>query len=394
MVVPEPLKVLAVGHDAGRQGAPILFREILEWSQRAAGLELRIVLHRGGPLLPLFEELAPTTVLNPYLGSPQFRSRLIRQFFTGSSVEWLRSLWLRRRLRLGAFDVIWANSVAAWPALQALGSTRVPRVLHVHELEYVIRRVGPPAGQLASLADRFIAASAAVRDNLVERHGVAAKLISVIHSSVPSSLRSGYLPEDVGEARRALAIGDNDVVLVGCGVGELRKGVDLLPKILKQLESAGLPAVKLLWIGRIDDDLRELLTLEASRCATKAQLRFLGEIDDPLKVFAAGDIFILTSREEPLGMVCLEAAQCGLPTVCFADAGGAPEFVGDDAGRAVPYLDVAAFAEAVMQLVQNPALRRRLGERARSKVDEGFTVEVAAPKILEVLRHAVVEQEL
>ncbi len=288
--------------------------------------------------------------------------------------------------------MVWINSVAAWRALLALGPHRVPRVLHVHELEYVIRRVGPPPGQLATLAESFIVASEAVRDNLLHRHGTAPGRVTVVRLCVPKVLESEVLRGRSAAVRRKLGLGDRDVVVVGCGVGEPRKGVDLLPAIHAQLGTAAFPTVTLLWIGRIEDDLRELLLLEASKRAVGAQLRFLGEMDDPREVFTAADVFNSPSREEPLGMVCLEAAQCGLPSVCFAEAGGAQEFVGDDAGIVVPYLDVSAFAGAVRRLVEEPLLRREMGERARYKVDEGFTVEVAAPRVLEVIARTVVEQ--
>jgi glycosyltransferase involved in cell wall biosynthesis len=103
-------------------------------------------------------------------------------------------------------------------------------------------------------------------------------------------------------------------------------------------------------------------------------------------VFELADVFILPSREEPLGLVCLEAAQCGLPVVCFGGAGGAPEFVRDDSGLVVPHLDVDAMAGAVANLLQDSSTAHRMGDMGRRRVADLFTVEHQAPRLLEMLQ--------
>jgi glycosyltransferase involved in cell wall biosynthesis len=66
-------------------------------------------------------------------------------------------------------------------------------------------------------------------------------------------------------------------------------------------------------------------------------------------------------------------------------AGGAREFVDDDAGCVVPYLDVNAMADAVIKLLHSSELRHRLGEQAQHKVQARHDITVAAPKILETI---------
>jgi len=97
----------------------------------------------------------------------------------------------------------------------------------------------------------------------------------------------------------------------------------------------------------------------------------------------------LVSREDPFPLVCLEAASLGKPIVCFDKAGGMPEFVEDDCGFIVPYLDTEAMAEKIIELIKNPELRQRLGERARKKVKERFDVEVQAPKIFSLIQRTM-----
>jgi glycosyltransferase involved in cell wall biosynthesis len=80
------------------------------------------------------------------------------------------------------------------------------------------------------------------------------------------------------------------------------------------------------------------------------------------------DCFVLPSREDPCPLVVLEAAATGLPIVCFKGSGGAADFVGADAGVAVPYLDIHAMAQAILELQKSPELRRRLGSTAMARV--------------------------
>jgi glycosyltransferase involved in cell wall biosynthesis len=99
----------------------------------------------------------------------------------------------------------------------------------------------------------------------------------------------------------------------------------------------------------------------------------------------AADVFVLTSREDPYPLVCLEAAALEKPIVCFAGAGGMPEFVENDCGFVVPYLDIAAMGDHVVSLLDAPDLRVVIGRAARRKVSERHDVGKAAPRILEII---------
>ncbi len=108
-------------------------------------------------------------------------------------------------------------------------------------------------------------------------------------------------------------------------------------------------------------------------------------VQDPSDVYAAMDIFALTSREDPFPLVMLEAANYELPIVCFAQSGGGPEFVADDAGLIAPYLDVDRFADNVLLLTENAELRARLGSKGEQRVREHYSIDVQAPKLQNVI---------
>ncbi len=114
-------------------------------------------------------------------------------------------------------------------------------------------------------------------------------------------------------------------------------------------------------------------------------MTFVGERSDAPGCFTAFDVLALTSREDSYPLVMLECAALGIPTVCFADGGGAPEFVGAAGGVVVPAGDLDAFARVITRLAADPEDRRRRGQRARDLVVSKHTVDELAPQILEAM---------
>jgi glycosyltransferase involved in cell wall biosynthesis len=87
------------------------------------------------------------------------------------------------------------------------------------------------------------------------------------------------------------------------------------------------------------------------------------------------DIFVMSSVSEGLGTSLLDAMACSLPIVA-TKAGGIPEVVDDgNTGLLVPPRDHSAMTQALIQLLEDQALRRRMGEAGFARVNAQFTVE-------------------
>jgi hypothetical protein len=84
-------------------------------------------------------------------------------------------------------------------------------------------------------------------------------------------------------------------------------------------------------------------------------------------------------------LVCLEAATVGKPIICFAGGGGMPEFVEEDCGIVVPYLDISAMADCIVALLDSPERPACMGTAARDKVTQRHDVSMAAPGIMEII---------
>jgi len=100
--------------------------------------------------------------------------------------------------------------------------------------------------------------------------------------------------------------------------------------------------------------------------------------------YRKASIFVLPSYYETGGLSAIEAMAFGLPVVA-SRTGGLPEVVEDGVtGILVPPGDSKALAEAVVLLLHDPALRRRLGQAGRQRVLDEFTLDRVLPQTLNV----------
>jgi glycosyltransferase involved in cell wall biosynthesis len=99
---------------------------------------------------------------------------------------------------------------------------------------------------------------------------------------------------------------------------------------------------------------------------------FEGRVADIRDAYAAGSVVMLSSISEGFPFTLIEAMSCARATVS-TDVGGVREGVGDT-GLVVPPRDPEAMAAAALELLRDPARRRDMGERARLRVIEQFTL--------------------
>lgn len=114
----------------------------------------------------------------------------------------------------------------------------------------------------------------------------------------------------------------------------------------------------------------------------------LGLIDERDKhtLLAAAALLVLPSRTDSFGLVFLEAWGHGKPVI-GARAGGIPGVVTDGAdGLLVPFGDVAALADAMRRLVDDPALAQRLGAGGRARLATHFNWQTVAARVMAVYR--------
>ena len=105
------------------------------------------------------------------------------------------------------------------------------------------------------------------------------------------------------------------------------------------------------------------------------RVHYIGYVNEVENVYRTADIVVVPSRwQEPLGLINLEAAASRKPIVATR-VGGIPEAVDDGvSGYLVEPGDVKALASRVAELIADPALRKRMGDAGRARVERDFTI--------------------
>jgi phosphatidylinositol alpha-1,6-mannosyltransferase len=122
---------------------------------------------------------------------------------------------------------------------------------------------------------------------------------------------------------------------------------------------------------------------------------FVGAVtgDELARLYAAADVFAMCCRErwagleaEGFGIVFLEAAACGIPSVAGRSGGAHEAVVDGETGFVVPPRDVARVRAAISELIGNGELRARMGEAARRRACEEFTYDRLVGRLAPVAR--------
>jgi glycosyltransferase involved in cell wall biosynthesis len=139
--------------------------------------------------------------------------------------------------------------------------------------------------------------------------------------------------------------------------------------------------------GRVRAELQQL----TGDLKLGGAVQFLGQVshDEILSSYGRRQVGMVVLPSVDLGNnlhegipVCLmEAMAYGIPVVSTT-TGGISELLCDGAGMLVPPKDPVALADAIEQVLRDPALRRSLAEKGRIRVQESFSVQSVVPALL------------
>ena len=126
-----------------------------------------------------------------------------------------------------------------------------------------------------------------------------------------------------------------------------------------------------------------------------SRVRFLGEVapDELAALYRACDLFVLPSvtRQEAFGVVLIEAMACGKPVIS-TDLGTGSGWVNQhgETGFVVPPRDAAALHDAIMTLLADEPLQKKMGAASRHRARTIFAVDRMVASVLALFREVVV----
>ena len=217
--------------------------------------------------------------------------------------------------------------------------------------------------------DRIVAISEGVRNVLVA-DGLDPGRIAVIRSGIDPR---PFDPNDPGtEIRKEFGIPERSPV-IGCVAHFAdHKGHRYLIEAAVRV-AAAVPDVRVLLVG--EGELRPAIELRIKELKLEQYVLLTGFRKDIPKLLAAMDIVVLSSHLEGLGTSLLDAMAMARPVVATR-VGGIPEMVVNGVnGILVPPRDPAALADALIELIQRPDERKRMGQAGRARMLELFSAE-------------------
>jgi glycosyltransferase involved in cell wall biosynthesis len=224
---------------------------------------------------------------------------------------------------------------------------------------------------LARHTDALIAVSARIRDELVERFHIAPRTkFHVVPLGFDLAPLAAIDEAARVSAREALQVPRDAAVVTTVGrLTAIKNHALLLDAGSIVVERA--PHVVFLIAG--DGELRG--DLEARAAADMhGHVRFLGWRRDLATIYAATDVFALTSRNEGTPVALIEAMAAGVPGVATRVGGVADVVTDPGVGTLVPADDPGELAAAIVSLLASPQTRREIGARARASVIGRFDV--------------------
>ena len=208
--------------------------------------------------------------------------------------------------------------------------------------------------------------------------GVPEAKLKMIPYGVPP-LKTDAQRADEFRQRLGIAAGQRVVGTIGALVDH--KGHEVLLRAAQRVARRR-SDVRFVIVG--EGERRPVLIKLRDEMGLRGVVEFAGYVPEAAECLPAFQVFALSSKMEGLPNVILEAFGAGVPVAATA-ASGTPQLVRDgETGLLVPVGDDAALAEAILRLLNDPALAQRVAAAARERVETEFTLERMANRYLGV----------
>lgn len=342
--------ILLVGHDAQPHGAQLLLLHIARQLRRQWGMKVHLLLLGVGPLLGQYYDTAEVTV---------------------SHDETIIKSHLDQYRRMGVRHAI-INSSASARVTPWAEAHNIQSVLLVHELPQLLKEYNLEVrAQLGSQAARkMIFSSGFAADTFRTTIGLDGHNEVILPQG--NYQRISFDPLARARIRADLGLSEQHFLILGAGFGDIRKGFDLFLQLARRV-SPTQQKVHFLWVGNIDFKLKTYLEPEMDTLQKSGAFSHIPFTQEISAYFSAADILALTSREDPLPTVVIEALACGVPCVAFDESGGIPELLRADRGGYVARrADLDDYQAGLEALLDHKALKRqrpRLMQAAEQRFD-------------------------
>ena len=216
---------------------------------------------------------------------------------------------------------------------------------------------------------------AAVREALVKRSGLANEAVTILYNGVDLEKINSANRRNAKRAELGLQPEDFAIALIANF--HPAKGHRYLIEAFNRL-ARRFPHARLLLCGYCNEAslLNSLRQLVAA--GTEKQVWFMGSRQDVPEIMHAVDVLVAPSLSEGFSNSILEALAAGKPVVASRVGGNLEQIIDGLNGYLVPPAESIALANALEKLLSSPGKLRQMGEAAKTRVRQQFSVEKMA----------------
>ena len=246
---------------------------------------------------------------------------------------------LRLILRIRQYNVLNPHGVmiSGYTAILLKRLFHLPVVLHIHGGDLNLYSTSSNLykniyNKTISESDKIIVNSNDIKSKVLNLTGVEKNKVKVVSPGISYNIFFPMANDKIINQKDSYHIDPNKVVLLFAGNAIKRKGLDILITALESLTKEQLSKITLIIcsegpeIINARDRLNQIPNLKQSTLFIKKVQQYELNI-----LYNIATLFIFPSREEPLGLVGLEALACGTPVV-GSNVGGIPEYVNNENG--------------------------------------------------------------
>ena len=348
-----PVKVLAITHNLNFEGAPLSMMELIGGLHTMGRISPRVISLKDGPLRKAYEKLGISVQVLSFEAL-----NCSTRYYDRHLDTWIDRVGLRD------CDMVYANTMNCFFAIDAAKKEKIPSVWNVRESSYEKDAFGQVSNVVANRAFksfqypyRIVFVAKATRD-----------LFGKYNESNNFGLVRNVLAQrkKVNSRKKIESFPKEHFVLLNVGTICKRKAQDEIVTAFEALSETILKDTALVFLGdKSSSYAKRLESRVTANEKIKSKILFVGSVEDTEAWYEKACAFIFSSKNESYPRVILEAMRAGLPIIT-PPVFGVKEQVVDEL-NAIVYEsgDVSALKEAIEKMVSDKELRDRMSSQSK-----------------------------
>ncbi len=367
--------ILVISHDAQRAGAPLLAVNIVKTLKEIFHKDVYVILMKGGPSENEFSKYANVINLNQGSLSNLENEKEVRAILAA--------------LKEKGVNQCISNTVVSGALNKLLFEAGINTATLIHELPTSIKTYNftQSAEYVSKYSNKIIFPNQFVRDEFLKEYTVNPDKIFIKPQGLYTK-RDDKLNkvESKNKICEKLGIPSDSSIILGCGYADLRKGIDKFISTADEVVNVrGKDNIHFVWLGDSDSIVEQWMKHDISILNLKHNFHFVAYDPQPLDIFAAADVFLLTSREDPFPTVVLMALDNGTPVISFNKSGGVPELMDKVDVKSIPYLNASKMADEAIRIIENETERQVISSKGIELIEQEYDHNSYVARLIEIL---------